>query len=298
MASDQFKLFEKVSSLHKRVLVFDSTVLTQPSTSITKQDIETLHSKVEETQNHLKEVYTRIEQAEAEKQQYDISNNQPLEVLRSRAESLQAEVDQQMKRSPSGFFNHPPLLMALLKKHLETEVSSLHQVLATIRSQKLSCEQYINRVKAAISEEHNLMDSIEIELKDLSIDQVTEMLSEENIRVRKLKDKLKELKVLQELRSEQMADFLSKNFPLPDEDFICKYSEGYSRMKRREIPRIKTVSQMLEMFINKSLNTPHDPWVTEDESLWPPYIELLLRSGIIVRHKDNCHIFKLESFLS
>ncbi|XP_022246575.1 centromere protein K-like [Limulus polyphemus] len=298
MASDQAKLLEKVSSLYKRAQVFDSTVLSQPSSSLTKQDTEPLHLKVEEAQKQLKEIYKRIEIAEAGKQHHDISNNQPLEVLRSRAESLQAEVDQQIKRSPSGFYTHPPLLMTLLKKHLETEISSLHQTLATIRSQRLSCEQHLNRVQAAISEERYLMDSVEKELKDLSMDQVEEMLSEENIRVRKLKDKLKETKALQQLRSEQMADFLSKNFPLPDEDCIRKYSEEYSRTKTGEIPRIKTVAQMLEVFVNKSLNTPHDPWVTEDESLWPPYIELLLRSGIIVRHKDNCHIFRLESFLT
>jgi len=48
--------------------------------------------------------------------------------------------------------------------------------------------------------------------------------------------------------------------------------------------------------MNKSLKTPNDPYIDIDDKLWPPYIEMLLRSGIILRHPTIVHRIRLTAF--
>lgn len=51
-----------------------------------------------------------------------------------------------------------------------------------------------------------------------------------------------------------------------------------------------------QLLMNKVLSTPHDPYITIDNTFWPPYIELLLRYGIAVRHQENNFKIRLETF--
>lgn len=48
--------------------------------------------------------------------------------------------------------------------------------------------------------------------------------------------------------------------------------------------------------MNQALNTPHDPYITIDDTFWPPYVEMLLRYGIAVRHQENNFKIRLETF--
>lgn len=51
-----------------------------------------------------------------------------------------------------------------------------------------------------------------------------------------------------------------------------------------------------QQLMNKVLGTPHDPYVTIDNTFWPPYVEMLLRYGIAVRHQENNFKIRLETF--
>jgi len=53
---------------------------------------------------------------------------------------------------------------------------------------------------------------------------------------------------------------------------------------------------VVQSLINKSLETPNDPYINIDDALWPPYVEMLLRSGIIVRHPTNLYRIRLTAF--
>lgn len=55
-------------------------------------------------------------------------------------------------------------------------------------------------------------------------------------------------------------------------------------------------SLSLQQLMNKVLGAPHDPYVTIDNTFWPPYVEMLLRYGIAVRHQENNFKIRLETF--
>ncbi|TNN71234.1 Centromere protein K [Liparis tanakae] len=57
-----------------------------------------------------------------------------------------------------------------------------------------------------------------------------------------------------------------------------------------------SLNEILELLMNKVLTTPHDPYVTLDGTFWPPYVEMLLRYGIAVRHQENNFKIRLEPF--
>uniref|UniRef100_A0A3Q3WLX1 Uncharacterized protein n=1 Tax=Mola mola TaxID=94237 RepID=A0A3Q3WLX1_MOLML len=100
------------------------------------------------------------------------------------------------------------------------------------------------------------------------------------------KVKIQKVKVYQEMLMECLADILEKHIPLPQ--------NGSSVNKKK-----KSVTQGLDedlISLNEILETPHDPYVTIENTFWPPYVEMLLRYGIAVRHQDNNFKIRLETF--
>ncbi|KAG2467044.1 CENPK protein, partial [Polypterus senegalus] len=91
-----------------------------------------------------------------------------------------------------------------------------------------------------------------------------------------MKVKIQQVKVYQENLLNSMGTFLAQHFPLP---------------QHQKHPSKKTKTLM-----NKILEMPHDPYVTIDDTFWPPYIEMLLRFGIVLRHPENPNKIRMEAF--
>ncbi|XP_028309255.1 centromere protein K [Gouania willdenowi] len=108
------------------------------------------------------------------------------------------------------------------------------------------------------------------------------------------KEKIQKMKSYQERLMESLGDLLEKHLPLPQ-------NESSSSKKKKTIGEeinedLISLNEILEVLMNKVLNTPHDPYVTIDHTFWPPYIEMLLRYGIAVRHQENNFKIRLETF--
>ena len=56
------------------------------------------------------------------------------------------------------------------------------------------------------------------------------------------------------------------------------------------------VLSTFQVLMNKCTDDEPDPYITLDESFWPPYIELLLRCGIALRHPQACQRIRLVPF--
>lgn len=88
-----------------------------------------------------------------------------------------------------------------------------------------------------------------------------------------------------------LGEFLEDHFPLPD---------GSVKKKKKSIQestaQLITLHEILETLINRLFDVPHDPYVKISDSFWPPYIELLLRNGIALRHPEDPTQIRLEAF--
>lgn len=56
------------------------------------------------------------------------------------------------------------------------------------------------------------------------------------------------------------------------------------------------VSLPFQNLMNNCIHSPHDPYLTLTPQHWPPYVELLLRCGIALRHPDNANKIRMTPF--
>ncbi|CAJ1052684.1 centromere protein K [Xyrichtys novacula] len=105
------------------------------------------------------------------------------------------------------------------------------------------------------------------------------------------KAKIQKMKAYEEKLMESLGEVLEKHVPPPQNEY---------KRKKSDTPELNedmiSLNEILELLMNKVLTTPHDPYVMIDDTFWPPYIEMLLRYGIAVRHQENNFKIRLETF--
>lgn len=52
----------------------------------------------------------------------------------------------------------------------------------------------------------------------------------------------------------------------------------------------------VQNFMNQSVEKEDTPYIEIDDTYWPPYIELLLRCGVLQRHEQNSNLLRLTPF--
>ncbi|XP_073803937.1 centromere protein K isoform X3 [Danio rerio] len=115
------------------------------------------------------------------------------------------------------------------------------------------------------------------------------------IRSQEMKRKIHKLKEYHSSLMEMLSDMLAEHFPLPDPQENGSKKKRAAAYDAAEINLI-SLSEIIERLTNKTLETPHDPYVTIDDTFWPPYTEMLLRNGIAMRHPEDCNKIRLENF--
>uniref|UniRef100_A0A8D0HL41 Centromere protein K n=1 Tax=Sphenodon punctatus TaxID=8508 RepID=A0A8D0HL41_SPHPU len=98
--------------------------------------------------------------------------------------------------------------------------------------------------------------------------------------------KMLKIKAYKEEILSALGEFLEEHFPLPDKDEFVKKKTKINFM----------LLLIFQNLINKLMDTPHDPYLIINSSFWPPYIELLLRYGIALRHPEDPNRIRLEAF--
>uniref|UniRef100_A0A663F5F8 Centromere protein K n=1 Tax=Aquila chrysaetos chrysaetos TaxID=223781 RepID=A0A663F5F8_AQUCH len=179
-----------------------------------------------------------------------------LSLLITRVKALQAEYNQWQKRTPEIISNNPDVLLALGKEELQKTKNDLEMVLATVQSKNEQLEEDLKRA------------------------------------LQQLQNKMSKVKSYKEGLSNALGEFLGEHFPIPENGGSTKKKKSFEKPAVELI----TLHEILEILIHKLMNTPHDPYVTINDSFWPPYIELLLRYGIALRHPEDPNRMRLEAF--
>uniref|UniRef100_A0AC11AZV0 Centromere protein K n=1 Tax=Ovis aries TaxID=9940 RepID=A0AC11AZV0_SHEEP len=132
----------------------------------------------------------------------------------------------------------------------------------------------------------------DLELVLSTIQSNNEKLKEDLERIfNELKTKMSDIKEYKEKLLVTMGEFLEDHFPLPDRNVKKK-----KKNIQESTAQLITLHDMLEILLNRLFGVPHDPYVKISDSFWPPYIELLLRNGIALRHPEDPTRIRLEAF--
>uniref|UniRef100_A0A3B3HHQ2 Centromere protein K n=1 Tax=Oryzias latipes TaxID=8090 RepID=A0A3B3HHQ2_ORYLA len=197
------------------------------------------------------------------------------------------------KRAPSVSFFFKFLFHFLSTLHrqvlklcsqLETVLSCCQAKRDKLRETKELEQKWLEEKTQVLKAAKNHVEQLQKEKEDIS---VHSMLQD-------IKEKIQKMKAYQETLMECLGDILEKHVPLP------QMEAGPSRRKKSADSQISqelvSLSEILEVLMNKALQSPHDPYVIVDETFWPPYVEMLLRYGMAVRHQENSFKIRLGAF--
>ncbi|XP_062943588.1 centromere protein K [Cynocephalus volans] len=211
-----------------------------------------------------------------------------LSLLIMQLKCLTAELSQWQKETPEIIPLAEDVLVTSGKKEFQQLRHDLEMILSTLQSKNEKLKEDLEREQQWLDEQRQIMDSLNVLHNELKNQVVT--LSESRI-FNELKTKMLNIKEYKEKLLITMGEFLEDHFPLPD---------GNVKKKKKNIQestaQLIALHDILEILINRLFDVPHDPYVKISDSFWPPYIELLLRNGIALRHPEDPTRIRLEAF--
>uniref|UniRef100_A0A8D0HII7 Centromere protein K n=1 Tax=Sphenodon punctatus TaxID=8508 RepID=A0A8D0HII7_SPHPU len=165
----------------------------------------------------------------------------------------------------------------------------LEMVLSAVQAKNKKLKEDFKREQEWLEEQQQLIEALNVTEKEMKTQVI--QFSEERA-FQGLKSKMLKIKAYKEEILSALGEFLEEHFPLPDKDEFVK------KKNSSDDPTIQlvTLHEILENLINKLMDTPHDPYLIINSSFWPPYIELLLRYGIALRHPEDPNRIRLEAF--
>lgn len=216
------------------------------------------------------------------------NSNAQLSLLITQVKCLTAELDHWKKRTPEITPMTEDVLVTLGKEEFQQLKCNLEMVVSTIQSKNEKLKEDLEREQQWLDEQQQILESLNVLHSDLKNQVVT--FSESRI-FNELKAKMLSIKEFKEKLLCTLGEFLDDHFPLPD---------GTTKKKKKNTQesnaQLVTLNEIIEMLINRMFDVPHDPYVKISDSFWPPYIELLLRYGIALRHPEDPTRIRLEAF--
>ncbi|XP_074788556.1 centromere protein K isoform X2 [Athene noctua] len=246
------------------------------------EECESIWKQMEECQSKLMRLATDTPQMSDAKLSFQLP--------RMQMKALTAEHNQWQNRIPEIISTNPDVLVSLGKEELQKVKNHLEMVLSTVQSKNKQLKEDLKREQQWYEEQEQLLYALN-EKANTEVGQP----STKSLKMRsfnELKNKILQLKSYKEELLDALGKFLSDHFPLPENGGSAK-KKGYSEEPSVELI---TLHEILEMLVNKLMSTPHEPYVKIRDSFWPPYIELLLRNGIALRHPEDAKRIRLEAF--
>ncbi|NXU96336.1 CENPK protein, partial [Cettia cetti] len=172
---------------------------------------------------------------------------------------------------------------------LEKVKNDLEMVLLTVRSKNKQLEEDLKREQQWYEEQKQILDALSKTEEEANTQ--AEQLSTKR-EFDEVKNKILKLKTYKKELLTALGEFLDEHFPHPEKGENAKNKNSSAKPAVELI----TLKEILEILINKLMSTPHEPYITIKESFWPPYIELLLRYGIALRHPEDPNRLRLQAF--
>jgi len=102
---------------------------------------------------------------------------------------------------------------------------------------------------------------------------------------------LKLLKETQKQLTTHFRNFLTKNFPVPEEGLDGPMD---SHLEGRQ--KYWGMREIIKELMMRRTKHPDDPYVQIADYHWPPYINLLIRSKVVAVDDRDSHFIKLVDF--
>uniref|UniRef100_A0A8C3R187 Centromere protein K n=1 Tax=Cyanoderma ruficeps TaxID=181631 RepID=A0A8C3R187_9PASS len=172
------------------------------------------------------------------------------------------------------------LIFILLQ--LQKVKNDLEMVLSTVQSKDKQLEEDLKREQQWYEEQKQILDTLN-KIEEEANTQVEQPSTKREFD--EPKKKLLKLKTYKKELLRALGEFLDEHFPHPEKEKSSCF-----------VNFLNLILLVFQILINKLMTTPHEPYITISESFWPPYIELLLRYGIAMRHPEDPNRMCLQAF--
>lgn len=220
----------------------------------------------------------------------DLCENPPEQAI-NRLMATEAELKQWLTMQPELLASNSEVLLQAGKEEMLKLCSELEMVVSCHEARRDQLRETKKVEQKWLEEKKQVLEAANDHVKRL---QMEKRKSSEHSIFQDTKAKIHKMKVYHERLMESLGEILEKHVPLP-------HNESSTNKKKKNITQeldedLISLNEILEVLMNKVLNTPHDPYVTVDSTFWPPYVEMLLRYGIAVRHQESNFKIRLETF--
>ncbi|XP_046839643.1 centromere protein K-like [Xenia sp. Carnegie-2017] len=172
-----------------------------------------------------------------------------------------------------------------LEEKMKRNVQQLEQVLGVVKEQRVEVAGDLEREKQLLDQQRSINKVLEEKLH--MSETVNDEGSHNTVSVSDLQSKKKKASEYYSVIMSHLQKFLAHHFPPPDKEITERNENGR---------KFCSLQHLIETLMNKLFESPHDCYIKILPSYWPPYIQLLLRSNIILRHSENCDLIRLVSF--
>ncbi|NXB95965.1 CENPK protein, partial [Vidua chalybeata] len=172
---------------------------------------------------------------------------------------------------------------------LQKVKNDLEMVLSTVQSKNKQLEEDLKREQQWYEEQKQMLETLN-KIEEEANTQVEHPSTKRELN--ELKNKVLKLKTYKEELLRALGGFLDEYFPLPEIGKNIKKKIKSSCF----VNFLNPILLVFQMLINTLIATPHEPYITINESFWPPYIELLLRHGMALRHPEDPNRMRLQAF--
>nr|XP_046261327.1 centromere protein K [Scatophagus argus] len=215
----------------------------------------------------------------------------PQEQSVNRLMATEAELKQWLTVEPKLLAANSEVLLQAGKEEMLKLCSELEMVVSCYEAKRDKLRETKELEQKWLEEKKQVLVAAGDHIERLKMEQ--EKLSELSV-LQDTKVKIQKMKVYEERLMECLGDILEKHVPHPQNGSNANKKKKNTTQELDE--DLISLNEILELLMNKVLTTPHDPYVTIDNTFWPPYIEMLLRYGIAVRHQENNFKIRLETF--
>uniref|UniRef100_A0A8C5M0F9 E3 ubiquitin-protein ligase TRIM23 n=1 Tax=Leptobrachium leishanense TaxID=445787 RepID=A0A8C5M0F9_9ANUR len=244
------------------------------------QDCEYVWEKMQECQSRL--------QLRGSETLPESESDIQLHILMMQVKALSAEYEQWQKRTPEIISRNQDVLLAVGKEELEKTDRELEMLLSTVQAKNIELKKELEREEQWLEEQESVVKTLTTRLEKMKTQ--TNDLSDKSVS-QDLASKVMKVRAYRKELLTSLGSFLEEHFPLPEKQ--SKKKRGVSAE-----PAVEwlTVHEIFETLINKIMASPHNPYIVIDQRFWPPYIELLLRYGIALRHPEDNNKIRMEAF--
>ncbi|KAL3852084.1 hypothetical protein ACJMK2_015771 [Sinanodonta woodiana] len=222
----------------------------------------------------------------------DLETVNELNLIRVRCKQMKAEIEI-LKSEPIDLIGDSEVCYEMIYQEKSQDNTGLQDTLSFCRAQRLELEEEIKSAKETQLELEAVVRALKERL------QVENREDNSNNRLlMQLEAKLTEAQKQSEMLLRHMRDFIDKHYPVPPEEIfnIVKKKMKFPDDQAMILKDLHPLKTIIFDLMNRCVDSPNDPYITIDHHYWPPYLELLLRCDIVVRHSEDKNRIKLIPF--